>query len=278
MKVNNMKIINLIEDTQGCGCRYEHGLSFYIETKKHKLLFDTGATGAFLENAKQLGIDLTEIDTVILSHGHYDHTGGVLDFAKINPKANIYMQVSAGDDYFHLDQRGNRYIGINKEILNLSQLRCLNGDARLDDELFLFANITGMRFRAKGNLELKKKIGESYITDKFEHEQCLVIEAENGKVLISGCAHNGILNILERYHEFYEDAPILVISGFHLTQKSPYTDDEIEAIKELARELKETKTVYYSGHCTGKKAFDIMKEVMGEKLKEIHSGDTLRRV
>ena len=72
-----MRIINLMENTKGAeGCVWEHGLSFYIETKKHKLLADTGASEAFLKNAVVLGIDLRRVDTVILSHGHYDHGGG----------------------------------------------------------------------------------------------------------------------------------------------------------------------------------------------------------
>ena len=73
-----MKIINLIENTPGIpNCGYEHGLSFYIETKNHRLLVDSGATDLFLWNAKTLGIDLTKVDTMILSHGHYDHGGGI---------------------------------------------------------------------------------------------------------------------------------------------------------------------------------------------------------
>ena len=78
-----MKIIAVMEDTCGNGfCAFEHGLSVYVETKKHKILLDTGATGAFAENAKKLGIDLKAIDTVVLSHGHYDHSGGILTFAE----------------------------------------------------------------------------------------------------------------------------------------------------------------------------------------------------
>ncbi|WRK55771.1 MBL fold metallo-hydrolase [Coprobacillaceae bacterium CR2/5/TPMF4] len=88
-----MKIINLIEDTPGSSnCLYEHGLSFYIETKKHKILMDTGASDAFIKNATQLGIDLKQVDIVVLSHGHYDHSGGILSFVKINPNATIYIQ------------------------------------------------------------------------------------------------------------------------------------------------------------------------------------------
>ena len=85
-----MRILNLIEDTPGKeGCLFEHGLSFYVETEKHKLLVDTGATDAFLKNAKVLGVNPQEIDTVILSHGHYDHGGGLLAFADVNDKALI---------------------------------------------------------------------------------------------------------------------------------------------------------------------------------------------
>ena len=76
-----MKIVTLMEDTPGKQqCYFEHGLSLYIETRKHRLLFDTGASQKTIENAVKMGIDLTKIDTVIISHGHYDHAGGLLDF------------------------------------------------------------------------------------------------------------------------------------------------------------------------------------------------------
>ena len=96
MVVRGMRIINLIENTEGSmGCAYAHGLSFYVETKKHKLLMDLGPSEETLKNAEKLGIDLTQVDTVILSHGHYDHSGGIMAFTKINPDAVIYMQESA---------------------------------------------------------------------------------------------------------------------------------------------------------------------------------------
>ena len=91
-----MKIQNLVENEQGKnGCLAEHGLSVYLETGKHKLLVDTGATDAFLRNAEFLGIDLKEVDILILSHGHYDHGGGILTFSKINPRARIYIREDA---------------------------------------------------------------------------------------------------------------------------------------------------------------------------------------
>ena len=135
-----MRIVNLIENTEGKpGCVYEHGLSFYIETDDHKLLLDLGQTGNSLQNAQSLGIDLTAADTVVLSHGHYDHSGGIVPFVGINDKAVIYMQKSAAgeyyaDDGYAADGDRYRYIGIDKDILKLPQVMLLQGDHVIDDE------------------------------------------------------------------------------------------------------------------------------------------------
>ena len=100
-----MRIVNLMEDTKGNeSCIYEHGLSFYMETEHHKLLLDFGASDATLANAKTLGIDLTQVDLAVLSHGHYDHSGGILPFAQINPSAEIYLQKTALGDYYNLSK------------------------------------------------------------------------------------------------------------------------------------------------------------------------------
>lgn len=268
-----MKIVCLIENTPGSpDCLYEHGLSIYVETSKHKLLVDTGATDAFLQNAEKLDIDLTKVDTVILSHGHYDHSGGILPFAEINPNARIYMQKAAGEDYLSIRETGETYIGIDKKILNLPGVVLLEGDTRIDEDLSLFSHVTGRRFWAKSNLRLKQRCGEELVQDEFVHEQCLVIEQEGKRILLSGCAHNGILNILDRYREIYGSEPDVVISGFHMMQKE-YAATDWENIRATARELCNYKTIFYTGHCTGTEAYDVMKEIMGKQLHAIHSGE-----
>ncbi len=270
-----MRIVCLMENTPGENdCLYEHGLSFYIETKQHKLLVDTGATDAFLQNAEKLAIDLTKVDTVILSHGHYDHSGGMMSFAQINPCANLYMQSTAGADYISIRETGETYIGIDKKILNLPGLIWVDGDRRIDEELYLFSNVIGRRFWAKSNLRLKRKVGDKLVQDDFAHEQCLVVEQGGKHILLSGCAHNGILNILDRYREIYGDEPDMVISGFHMIQKE-YEAEDLENIRNTARELSSLKTMFYTGHCTGVHAYAVMKEIMGEQLREIHSGEEL---
>ena len=240
-----MRIVTLIENTPGdprCAC--EHGLSLYLETHDHRLLMDTGSTGAFADNAEALGIDLTRVDTVVLSHGHYDHAGGLLRFAALNPGAPIYLQAGADGDFYH----GDRYIGIDKAITALPQVRPVRGDLRIDGELFLFAGITGRRFWPQSNLSLRVRRDGQTLQDDFSHEQCLVVSQDGHRVLVSGCAHNGILNILDRYRDLFGGDPDVVISGFHMMKKQPYDCEELDVIDETARELARHNTVFYTGH------------------------------
>lgn len=319
-----MKIVNLMENTPGVdGCLYEHGLSFYIETGHHKLLMDTGASEATLVNARKLGIDLKAIDTVVLSHGHYDHSGGILAFVRENPHARIYMRRSAAMDYYHVDPDSCRYIGIDKRILELPGLVPVDGDLRIDEELYLFTNIRRPgavagreamgqerqerkaqgqdvqggkargqdgqgqdpqgsrlhaadlpeRLRARAGKGLMRRVGEEFVEDIFDHEQCLVVTGEEGQILLSGCAHNGILNILDRYHEIFHGYPDRVISGFHLARKAAYSQEDLLGIQEIARRLLKTGALYDTGHCTGIEAFAVMKEIMGDRLEYVHSGE-----
>ena len=267
-----MKIICLSENTEGAsGCEAEHGLSLYIETEKHRLLLDTGASDLFAKNAEKLGIDLAAVDTVVLSHGHYDHSGGIITFSKINPAARIYLRRNAGNDFYH----DERYIGIDKNILELPQIVFTDEYLEIDDTLTLFSGITGRKYFSKSNLALTERTANGEIQDNFSHEQCLVI-SENGKrTLVSGCAHNGVLNILDKYSELFGGKPDTVITGFHMMKKTDYTEEEIGIITDTAEELKKTGIKFYSGHCTGIPAFNMMKEIMGDKLTAMHSGDPL---
>ena len=267
-----MKIVALMEDTKGNElCMYEHGLSLYIETQKHHLLFDTGASEKTIKNAQQLGIDLRQVDTVILSHGHYDHAGGIIPFSKINPSAKIWMQKKANKDYYH----GQKYIGIDKQIMKLPQFQTIEGNQIIDEELFLFTHITGRQYFSASNLELTEKIAGNDVLDSFDHEQCLVINEGQKHILLSGCAHNGIMNIIETYKQLFHGYPDVVISGFHLCQKTAYTHQEVKNIQDLAHDLKHLPTQFYTGHCTGQQAYLIMKDIMKDKLHYLHCGDIL---
>ena len=273
-----MRIINLIENTQGrSDCLCAHGLSFYVETGKHKLLLDLGPSEDTIKNAEVLGIDLTAVDTVILSHGHYDHSGGIIPFTKINDKAVIYMQESATDDFFADDgvdaPERYRYIGIDKDIPALPQVRFLSSDTVIDDELEVFAIHSRSHELPFTNKRLLVRTGEDFHRDEFKHEHFLVIHQEGKSILMSGCAHNGILSILDAYKEKYGDVPDLMVSGFHLMKKTDYRDSEIREIKSMANELRNYPTKFVTCHCTGMTAYDLMKDIMGDRLEYVHSGE-----
>lgn len=278
-----MRIINLIENTEGAdGCAFAHGLSFYVETGKHKLLLDLGPSEETIQNAGALGIDLSSVDTIILSHGHYDHSGGIIPFTKINDKAIIYMQETATDDYYADDGEDGperfRYIGIDRKIAKLPQVRFLRGDAVIDDELELFVIRHRNRELPFTNRRLLVRTGADYRQDEFEHEHFLVIHREGKSILLSGCAHNGILSILDEYVDRYGKAPDLVVSGFHLMKKTDYRDSEILEIERIADELRKYPTRFVTCHCTGTIAYDVMKKIMGDRLEYVHSGEEITGV
>ncbi len=269
-----MKIVNLIENTEGrAGCIAAHGLSFYIETPKHKLLMDLGPSQDTISNAEAMGIDLSEVDTVVLSHGHYDHSGGIMPFTEKNDKATIYMQASATGDFYSISGEEYKYIGIDKAIASLPQVMFATGDLKIDDELSLFTIEKKVQKIPFTNWRLKKKCGEEYLQDDFCHEQALVVEAEGKTILLSGCAHNGMINILEEYKRKYKAEPDIAISGFHLVKKTEYSSEQLQEIRDTAESLKKYHTKFYTCHCTGLIAYDVMKEILGEQLDYVHCGD-----
>ncbi|MBQ2288131.1 MAG: MBL fold metallo-hydrolase [Lachnospiraceae bacterium] len=271
-----MKIVNLMENMPGSsGCICEHGLSFYIETKKHCLLVDTGASDRFIENAEKLGVDLRKVDTVILSHGHYDHGGGLPAFLELNQKAKIYIRDKAFGDFYHRGAQKERYIGIEKSLRESKQIMLVKDHLIIDDELSLFTHVTGRKRWPSGNLELQEKVGMNWIQDRFDHEQYLIISYEEKEILISGCAHNGILNIMEKAVDIRGKAPDVVISGFHMMQKNGYSEEDLKNIRETAYELKKYPTHFFTGHCTDVTPFELMKEIMGDQLTYAFCGDTL---
>ena len=298
-----MRIINLVENEIGAaGCEAAHGLSFYVETENHNFLFDTGGgrsttaipleqpnhaacgraseaspSELMLRNARMLGVDLSAVDTVILSHGHYDHSGGILPFAELNPNAKIYMQNNASGKYYAYDgeEKGYRYIGIDNKILELPQVQLLHGDTKLDEEIQIFTVDKRAFPQPSTNKRLLELRGGQYIQDDFLHEQNLLLTTCGKKILFCGCAHNGILNVLETLERKFgaENLPDLVLGGFHLMKRTDFSEADTAEVTEIASRLKSYKAHFATCHCTGLTAFNQMKKIMGEQLSYVCSGD-----
>ena len=276
-----MKIINLVENEPGdSGCEAAHGLSFYVATENHKLLFDSSPSEVVIRNAQKLGVDLTIVDTVILSHGHYDHSGGILPFVELNPRAKIYMQHNAGGEYYAFDgeEQGFRYIGIDKKILSLPQVQLLKGDTKMDDEFQIFTVDQRSYQLPSTNKRLRELCNGQYIQDEFHHEQNLLLTAGGKKILFCGCAHNGILNVMETLERKFGPAslPDLVIGGFHLMKRTEFSEADTAEVTEIANRLKNYKAHFATCHCTGLPVFNQMKEIMGDQLSYVYSGDEVQ--
>ena len=197
----------------------------------------------------------------------------------MNPTAKIIMQKSALGDYWHKEAMIEKYIGLDPKIEKLDTLTLVEGDWKYHDHIRVFTcdieNREVLRCGPKGNLVLKEKIEKEYKQDQFKHEQYVVVTEGDKSVLISGCAHNGILNILDEYCKKYEEKPDVIISGFHMRKKNGYTLEDFEVIQETADILKSTGILCYTGHCTGEEPYRLMKEVMGEQLQYVHCGDVI---
>lgn len=256
-----MKITALVENTtKRDGMLTEHGLSLYIETKKHKILFDMGQTELFEENANRLGVDISKADIAILSHGHYDHGGGLKRFLEINSIAPVYINRFAFGEYYNGTKK---YIGLDKTLKNNKRIIFTDDELEIDSELKIFSCNERIRRYNLGSFGLKQKQNETFLDDSFMHEQYLQIYENGKKILISGCSHKGIIDIVSWFEPDY------LIGGFHFSKI-----DSKELIVNLTGYLSKYDTEYYTCHCTGVEQYEIMKEKMGN-LNYLACGDSI---
>jgi 7,8-dihydropterin-6-yl-methyl-4-(beta-D-ribofuranosyl)aminobenzene 5'-phosphate synthase len=210
-----MKIITLIENlVESQELVAEHGLSLYFDTGDRKILFDTGQSGLFMQNAQKLGIDIGEIDTVILSHGHYDHTGGLYPFLKANKKAKVY----AKKEVFLPKYKGKtRFIGtlFNEEALS-DRLIYVNAITEVAPEVFILPNIELRHDIDINFIHHFKKEGTSFCPDTFEDELFVVIRKNKHINILTACSHRGITNICETASTVFKLPINLILGGFHM--------------------------------------------------------------
>lgn len=247
-----MRITVLVENISNGEFKPKHGLSLYIETQNHKILFDLGPDGTLFENSKKAGVDLSQIDIVIISHGHSDHGGALKQFLKINHNAKVFIQKKAFEKHYSKFLFVKVSVGLDAGLLNHKHMVLVDGDYRIDDELYLFTTKKTTKCYSTVNDALYAVNGK----DKFIHEQNLIICGDRN-VLIMGCGHCGVVNILEAAEKYH---PEVCIGGYHLF--NPLTKKVVSdnLLEEVAREMDRYEMEFYTCHCTGEHAYQYLTE------------------
>ena len=246
-----MKLITLIENTSSreeLVC--EHGLSLYIEACGKKILFDAGQTAAFADNGETLGVDLKDVDLAILSHGHYDHSGGMSRFLQINPTARLYVHKDAFAPHFNST---GAYIGPDPSLLDTGRVVFNPGQLPLADGLTLVDYASAPQHYPVDPAGLQMALDGVTCPEDFRHEQYLLIREGGKTICISGCSHKGILNITQ-----WADPDVLV-GGFHFMNIDPQSEEK-SRLDQAAEVLLKSKATFYTGHCTGLAPYEYLKE------------------
>ena len=275
-----MEIITLIENeiSEGNpGLKVEAGLSLLIKTGGLNILFDTGSSGAFAENAAKLGVDLSTIDFVIISHAHYDHTGGLKRFFEANSTARVYIKEQAkGRHYYYKLLFLKKEIGVDQQLLEqyADRFVFVEDDLQVNENIKIITHFSDKHRLPSDSKHLVTKKEHKLVPDDFEHEQMLVI-CEGDKVFcLTGCSHHGILNMVESV-PLKEKDRLYVVGGFHMY--NPITKGLSEKKEDVIRmghlfDANPNVEKVFTGHCTGKGAENLLKEVLNDKLDGIHTG------
>ena len=265
-----MRITTVIENHAGDSLAGEHGLCFYIEHAGQVALSDVGKTGLFVENARRLGVDLAKVDALVISHHHFDHGGGLRQFFEVNDKGIIYLRKAPEMDLVIDDPELPPYVGLDKAVLVefADRIRFIDGHLAPVPGLHLITEIPSNYPKPTGDTRLKMRRGGEVLPDTFEHELVTVLEGERELVVLTGCAHNGVLNMIEAARLALPGKPIrAVVGGFHLNAE---TQPAVFGVGKALLEMDIPEV--YTGHCTGEMQTDILAQVLGERLHRLHTG------
>lgn len=277
-----MQIISLIDNLRSKdhpNLATEHGLSIAILRDGQSILFDSGESDAFLRNARLLDVDISQIDAAVFSHHHFDHCGGMATFIKENQSASLFLRpMPEGKCMLNIWGIIKQDVGVECALLQQYPQRFHFVDQMTEilPGVFILTEISRQHPLPKGNRYLQLEHNRKRQLDPFDHELILVIK-ENGRLVVfTGCSHRGILNMLDTVVKCFPGTPIeAVFGGYHLIGMPLFntmagTPQEIEDLGKALLEYPVKQ--YYSGHCTGQKAFLLLKLVMDERLKYFAAG------
>lgn len=272
-----MKITVLIENTTENEFLYEHGLSLLVEMNDKKILLDAGSSELFMTNAQKLGITFDDLDACVLSHGHYDHSGGFEAVFQNNKSVNLYLRESAVNTYYSANGEMHE-IGIQKNVLAYKERMIFTDNMKqLFDNVYLIPHSAADLDKIGERTKLYKKTEDELLPDDFEHEQSLVIDTDKGLVIFNSCSHGGMENIVHEVKKVCDNKNVYAyVGGLHMKgtvngeEICTFSEEELDKLCEFVR--KENISHIYTGHCTGIVGYDKLKQRLGNKLGKLTSG------
>ena len=283
-KINELKFTILVDNYTLIPRKLwsEWGLSilievFYEDGKRYTILYDTGQSGdVLIHNVNTLGIDLSKIDYIVLSHGHFDHTGGLLKaLEKINRKPILICHPDVFSKKYLL--RGNvlEYIGIP---FNISEIEKYCNILTIKSSIEFLPNIlTSGEVVRYGYPEFTKDMymlkNDILIPDNMKDDNALIMKLSDKLIIITGCGHSGILNIIKHAQELTKiDKIYAIIGGLHLEHLD--TEELKRIIDSLINEFKVEKI--YPCHCTGIKAITYLLQHYPDKIEICGTGKVIK--
>jgi 7,8-dihydropterin-6-yl-methyl-4-(beta-D-ribofuranosyl)aminobenzene 5'-phosphate synthase len=270
------RITVLCENTVGARVGSgEHGFSAYVETPHAVYLFDTGSGRFLVDNALTFGKDLKKVSKICLSHGHYDHTGGLPAILERRGEIDIHAHPDIFLDRIALASEAGgrtRYVGIpyKRAYLELlgAQFRLSTGFVEIGERVFLTGEVPRKTPFEKPDPRLQSKVGQSYGLDLFRDDQSLILDTAQGLIIVFGCAHSGMVNIIHHVMEKTgKDRIQGLIGGTHL---------DFLGAEQLEASIEALKTFQVSSigvsHCTGFRAAAKLSHVFGDRFRYGHVG------
>lgn len=253
----------------------EHGLAFWIETDQGCALFDTGQSGVVLShNLEALGLRLQDVNALALSHAHYDHTGGLSAVLSQKPGLPVYANADFLRPRFSLREGEYKFIGLpmpQEELSQLADLRLNEAPVEVFPGLWTTGEISERPEPEGRSAHHFVPQGDGWGSDPYRDDISLVMDTQEGLVLICGCCHAGLLNTLAHVQRRFQRPIVAVLGGTHLV-----TADETY-LEHIVRVLREHYDLchFYLNHCTGERAYVTLVNAFGERVKHCPAGTIL---
>jgi len=257
----------------------EWGVSLHVSHARGSLLFDTGSTGAFVDNAAKLGLDLSAIDTAVLSHGHSDHGGGLLRFFEQNTRASVFASQYVRETPLVARIFGVPVpVGLDARVFgeHASRMQLVDRNSEVRPRVHLVTAIPRRHALPRFNSILYRRERGKLIPDDFRHELVMAVEEDDGLVVFTGCSHQGILDMIEAVREALPDRPIKgLVGGLHLAGLPPFDffGEKTVDIERLGRDLGSLGLPrIVTGHCTGTRPYRALKLLLGDRIEYLATG------